>query len=101
MPDQKYTERHSNRIQVPLSNEAREAVELLAEVKGISLAKTCQQLLEELTPVIISMANALEVAKTAPAKAMREMVDITEQQLADLDQLKLDMEPKDVKRRKG
>jgi hypothetical protein len=40
------------------------------------------------------MANALNTAKTAPARAMREAVEILESQLINADQMLLDMTPK-------
>lgn len=87
------------RVHVPIDNEARAALQTLADVRRCSLAAICGEMLEQVAPVALDMANALKTAQTAPAKAMRLMNDALDQQLAQADQLKLDMTPKATRKK--
>lgn len=77
-----------------MSQETRDAYQALADARNGSLAAACGEILEECAPVALQMANALNTAKTAPARAMREAVEILEAQLNNADQMLLDMTPK-------
>jgi hypothetical protein len=89
------------RIQVPITQETRDAYQSLADAHNGSLAAACEEILEQCAPVALQMANALRTARTAPARAMREAVEILEAQLGNADQMLMDLSPKaTVKKRK-
>ena len=61
------------RVHVPMTDETRGLLEAFAEVSGKSIAKVCEEILEETAPVMAELTQAMKMAKTAPAKAMREV----------------------------
>lgn len=83
-----------SRVYVPMSDEAKEAMQLLADVRKSSLAAICGEMIETCAPVALDMANALKMAQESPAKALRMMSESLDAQLASADQYKLDMSPK-------
>lgn len=83
-----------------MTDETRTSLQALADARNGSLASVCEELLEQCAPITLQMAHALQKAKTAPARAIREMSDVLEQQLAQSDQLLLDMTPKATRKTK-
>ena len=88
------------RIHVPMSAETRADLQTLADARGCSLAAVCRDLLEQTAPVAKELAQALSVAQEAPARAYREIQQLKERQIADIDQHTLDLAPKKAKRKK-
>ena len=88
------------RVHVPMTDETRADLQTLADARKCSLAAVCRDLLEQTAPVAKELAQALSVAQTAPARAMREMNEIKERQLAEIDQHTLDLTPKETKGKK-
>lgn len=91
------------RVHVPMTQETREAMQAFADARNGSLASVCEEILEQCAPMAIQMANALTLAKTAPAKGMRDAVLALEEQLAHADQMVMDLSPKatGVKKKTG
>lgn len=87
------------RLQVPMSAETRESLQALADARNGSLSAVCEDLLAECAPVALQMANALQKAKSAPARGLREAVAVLEAALLEGDQLRLDMSPKATRRK--
>lgn len=96
----------TRRIQVPISDETRAALQSLADVQKCSLAAVCSEMLQQVSPVAVDMANALKMAQEAPAKALRMMSESLDQQMAEVDQyrhqhrLKLGESPKATRRKR-
>ena len=88
------------RIQVPVSADTRKALQNYADSTGLSLAGAAGQILEETTGVVWEMANALRMAKTAPAKALVMLRQQMDEQIAGLDQIGLDLTPKATEQKK-
>jgi hypothetical protein len=57
------------------------------------MAHVCSELLEQAAPSIESMTDALRQAQTAPARAIKTMVDELRQHIQDADQMAFDMDP--------
>lgn len=89
------------RVQVPVEAEARAKLQAYADARGASLAAICAEILANTAPIAQELAQALERAKEAPVRAMREVSDALDRQLADLDQHKLDLSPKDTDKKTG
>lgn len=87
------------RVYVPLSDGALEAFQAFADARKCSLAALCGEMLEEWAPIAQQMANALEAAKSAPARSMQDMVKVLEEQLAKGDQILLELSPKATRRK--
>lgn len=87
------------RLHVPMSDETRANLQVYADAAGIPLSRAAGQILEEVSPVMVDLASALAQAKTAPARAMRNINEVVEQKLAEIDQLKLDMSPKATRKK--
>lgn len=81
------------RVYVPMSDEAKEAMQLLADVRRSSLAAICGEMIETCAPIAVDMANALKMAQEAPAKALRMMNESLDAQLASVDQYRLELSP--------
>lgn len=88
------------RVYVPMTAETRQSLQALADARNGSLAAVCEELMGQCAPVALQMANALQKAKTAPSRALRESFEILEQEIAAADQLLLDMSPKATRSRK-
>lgn len=86
------------RVYVPLPPETLETLQSLADVQGKSLAAVCGDLLVQATPMVAAMAQALRVVNEHPARALKELLDVAEQQVAALDQYKLDLAPGEVRK---
>lgn len=82
------------RVHVPMTDETRASLEALASARGGSLAAVCRDLLAECAPVALQLANALETAKTAPTRALREISDNLDKMLGDANQMQMDLENK-------
>ena len=82
------------RIHVPMSDETRSQLQALADARGGSLAAVCRDLLEEVAPIAADMAKALETAKKAPARALQQMSDLLDVQVAQADQMRLELDTK-------
>lgn len=82
------------RVQVPILPEAYESYKALADVQRTSVAAVCGEILEQAAPMVEQMANALEMAKTAPARALREMSDSFDSLLVDANQMQMKLEEK-------
>ena len=91
-------EKQLRRIQVPTSPETRAMLQTYADTTGASLARVCEDILTQTAPVMLEMAQALQEAQQAPARAVRNMNTLLEQKLADIDQHKLDLEPTESKK---
>lgn len=87
------------RIQVPVTFETRACLQALADARKASLAVVCGEILETTAPVVAEMAKAIEMAKHAPSRAIRELGTSLEQQLAEIDQIRLDLSPKATRRK--
>lgn len=81
------------RVQAPVSDQARLQLQALADARKCSLGAVCGELLEQAAPVAAQIAEALEVAKFAPARAMREVLDLAQSHMAAVDQFALDLVP--------
>jgi len=82
------------RLQVPVSEETRAALQAYADARGASLAAVCGELLEQTAPTVLEMAKALETAKKAPARALRDMSKAFYREMEKIDQSELDLSPK-------
>lgn len=87
------------RLHVPMTDETRANLQAYADAAGIPLSRAAGQILDEVSPVMVDLASALAQAKTAPARAMRNISEVVEQKLAEIDQLKLDMSPKATRKK--
>jgi len=88
------------RVYVPVSDETRAKLQIYADARRSSLAAVCGELLDQTAPIAEEMGNALVAAQGAPAKAIREMQRSLDEQLADLDQIKLDLTPKATRKKR-
>lgn len=88
------------RVYVPVSDETRQAMQALADVRKSTLTAICAEMLETVAPIALDMANALKTAQSAPAKALRMINESMERELGNLDQLQLDMTPKATRKKK-
>jgi hypothetical protein len=82
------------RIQVPISDEARVSLQSLADAQRSSLAAVCGELLEQTAPVAAEMAKALQMAKQAPTRALRDMAETLDKFVADANQMQIDLDDK-------
>lgn len=80
------------RIQAPVNQETYEAYKALADVQRTSVAAVCGEILEQTAPMIRQMANALEMAKTAPSRALRDMNEALDKLVVDANQMQIDLE---------
>lgn len=83
-----------SRIQVPLTDDMREAYQTLADAQRTSLAAVCAEILEQAAPMVRQIASALETAKTAPSRALRDMAGSLEQLTDQANQLQINLEEK-------
>lgn len=81
------------RLQVPVTKETYRAFEALAEARGSSLATVSSEIFEEVAPMVWEMARAIELAKTAPSRALKEFTDVAVQELAGAEQVIMDLRP--------
>ena len=88
------------RIQVPVSPKTRKMLQTYADASGQSLARVCEEILQETAPIMEGMAEALLEAKRAPAKAVENMAEALDKKLAEIDQLKMDLSPKATGKRR-
>lgn len=88
------------RVPVPMTEKTRASLQALANARNGSLASVCEEMLEQTAPIAEEMANALQMARTAPARAMREVNEALGRKLAEIDQMKLDLSPKATEKRK-
>lgn len=77
------------RLQVPVSPETHESLRYCSEVTGRSIAAIAAELIQQTAPVMVEMTNALQVAKEAPAAAMRQTLEALDKAMVDANQLKL------------
>lgn len=84
----------NTRIQVPLTEDMRQAYQALADAQKTSLAAVCAEILEQAAPMVLQIASALETAKTAPTRALREMADSLDGVLGDANQMQIDLDDK-------
>lgn len=84
----------TTRVHVPMTEETRSSLEALADARGGTLTAVCRDLLADCAPVALEMAKAIQIAKQTPARALREMNESMDKQLAQISQLQLDMTPK-------
>lgn len=89
-----------HRIQVPLTDETRKALDNYANASGHSLAKTCGMLLEQAAPSLGELAAAMERAQQVPGKAVRDMAKILQNQIDQTQQGVLDLSPKATQRKR-
>lgn len=82
------------RIQVPVHQEAYAAYKALADAQRTSVAAVCSEILEQAAPAVLQIASALETAKTAPARALRDMSDALGNLVGQADQYQIDLEDK-------
>jgi hypothetical protein len=82
------------RVQVPVSPEMRLAYQALADAQRTSLAAVMAEILEQAAPMVLQIASALETAKTAPSRALREMSDALGDLVGDANQMQMDIEDK-------
>jgi hypothetical protein len=88
------------RVQVPLDEKTLAAVKNYGHALGIPTGRACAQILAECSDAVDELGNALRMAKTAPAKAIRDFSHLFETKLAEADQMQLDMKPKPRAKRK-
>ena len=88
-----------SRVHVPMSEETRASLQALADARNGSLAAVCEDLLAECAPVALQMANALQKAKSAPARGLREAVEVLEAALLEGNQLAMELSPKATRRK--
>ena len=95
MPTKKY------RLQIPVSDETRKAVEAYAEAAGLSQAAAVGQILENAAPTMYQLAAALREAHRAPAKALQDAARVLERATTEAGQLGMDLrEEAEKKKRK-
>lgn len=82
------------RITIPITYDAKAALQELADVRRSSLSAVCSEMLEQIAPIATQMANALKTAQNAPAKALLMMSENLETQLLAADQYRLDIDDK-------
>lgn len=82
------------RVQVPVSDEMRLAYQALADAQRTSLAAVMAEILEQAAPMVLQIASALETAKTAPTRALREMSDTLDKLAGDANQMQIDLDDK-------
>jgi hypothetical protein len=90
----------TTRVPIPLKKETRRKFQALADVQSSSLASVCSEILDACADDVYDMAQALKLAKQEPAVAKRRMADAFEKKLAEADQYRLDLKPKQVTRKK-
>lgn len=88
------------RLSVPIKKETRRQLQALADVQNSSLGSVCSELLDACAPEVYEMAQALKLAKKSPAAAQRRMAQALETKLAEVDQYRLNLQPKKVPKRK-
>jgi len=88
------------RLQAPLDEDTEQALRAYAEATGMTMARAGAEVLRNTAPALRELAGAINEAKTAPAKAMRSVIDSIDRATAEIDQMKMDFEPKEVKRAK-
>lgn len=88
------------RLSVPIPRDTRRQLQALADVQSSSLAAVCTELLVACGPEVYEMAQALKLAKSAPAAAKRKMAEALETKLAEADQYRLKLEPESATRKK-
>jgi hypothetical protein len=89
------------RLPIPMSEETRAAMQALADARNGSMSSVCEEILEQCAPMAIQMANALKTAKQAPAAGMRQAVQALEAELANVDQMVMDLSPKATGKKKA
>lgn len=82
------------RVQVPILPDAYEAYKTLADVQRTSVAAVCGEILEASASQVLKIASALEMAKTAPSRALREMNDALGELVGDANQMQIELEEK-------
>lgn len=87
------------RVYVPMTADTRQSLQALADARNGSLAAVCEELLEQCAPVALQMANALQKAKSAPARGLREAVEVLEAALLEGNQLAMELSPKATRRK--
>lgn len=94
--------KHDRRLQVPATPEVRAMLQAYADATGSSLASTCEQILIETAPVMYELAQAIQEAKKAPSRAIREAVGLLDRKVAEGQQLSFDVsgKPRDGRRKK-
>lgn len=82
------------RVQIPVSPENLAILQAFAKAQSATVPAVTATLIEQTIPIVIEMTKALELAKTAPAAALRHMTDSYEILVASADQQILDLAPK-------
>ena len=86
--------RKNIRVQVPFDPETYRAMKAYAEARELALGKACAVILKETRESVSALAAAITTARTAPGKAIEQMLEDTERQLAEVNQMKLDVTEK-------
>ena len=74
------------RLTVPMSENGYKAIEKFAEASGSSLGSAVMEWLEESHPMILKLAQVIELSKTDPVmahKLMQKMTLETQKQMAE------------------
>lgn len=82
------------RVNIPVTEETRAALQSLADVRRSSLAAVCEEMLDQVAPIAAQMAEALKTAQEAPARALLMVKDTLEAQMLQADQYLLDIDEK-------
>lgn len=84
-------ERPYKRQAIAFTENGYKAIERLAKVRGSSIAATAKDWIEESHPMILKLAEAMELAKTNPALAHKMMQKLAFEAQKELVDEQLDM----------
>ena len=85
------------RLQVPLSPEARKAIEEYASALGASPPAAAANLLEESIPALVELTQALKKVQSSPARALKQAAGALHRATEKADQLAMELDPKPKK----
>lgn len=91
----------TRRIAVVLDPEVDRALTRVAKLQGRAVASVVREVLREAAPVFESMADALELARTSPARAVQRMVRTFDQAQAEAQQAVFPLRRKRGRPKKG
>ena len=87
------------RVQVPLDPETYQVFETYAKALDLPMGRACAQILKETREPVAQLAAAIATAKTAPGKVLDHLLEVTEAQLAQIDQMVMDLPTKEKRKR--
>lgn len=88
------------RLQVPVSQETRHAIEEYADALGVSPATAASMLLEESTPALRELSEALRSVQGSPARALRAASNALQKAVQEANQVSMDLQPQPKRARR-